>query len=237
LQDDEPAYSTAADATLPHEIQPRKVLQNNSAELRADENLDCLDRGLGALDSAEGIEIGAFGAAYEDAHEFEPLGDARTQVELTFHTPANPFGEGFDEEEIVVDRYANMAANYVSDLIDQQDGVSEIAAQIEDLARGTGESARHADVISLPQASEPESPELEIEFAESPALEPAVPETEYRKPLRVHGGSEKFHPASDPVLPEEPSVTRRAEPRRKNGETTPPKRREYRTLFSTLRNR
>ncbi|MCE9526143.1 MAG: hypothetical protein K8R36_08830 [Planctomycetales bacterium] len=49
--------------------------------------------------------------------------------------------------------------------------------------------------------------------------------------------NEAFDPASDPVLPEETSVTRRDEPRRPLAETARPKRREYRTLFSTLRNR
>ena len=250
LQDDEAAvYSTEAEAILPQETQrftPAEIrgrathgdeLQETSAEIRAGENLDRLDRGLSALDSAEGIELGTFGDAYEDVLEFEPLGDAATQVELTFHTPANPFGEGFDEEEIVIDRYANMAANYVSDLIDQQDGVGEIAAQIVELARHTAESARPAAVTSPPAANEVEQPVLEIEFSKAVAMEPAVPDADFSEPLRVHGGSDTFHPASDPVLPEDTSVTRRDKPRCEPGGAARPKRREYRTLFSTLRNR
>lgn len=196
------------------ETQASRNLQKSSAEVRVGENLDRIDCGLGALDTAEGIEFGTLGEMYEDAVEFEPVGDAATQVELTFTTPANPFGEGFDEEEIVIDHYANLAASFQPDLLDQQDNTREVAAQILDLAQQTAKVA---------------------------ALDPVLPEVETSEPLRVHIESavelEGFNPANDPVLPEEASVTRHDEPRRPLGGKSRPKRREYRTLFSTLRNR
>ncbi|MFN0019900.1 MAG: ExeA family protein [Pirellulaceae bacterium] len=211
-------WATSATTTQRDEIQPSYDYRETQAELRIGENLNCLNSGLGALDSAEGIEFGTFGDLYEDAVEFEPVGDAGTQVELTFSTPANPFGDGFDEEEIVVDHYANLAANYVSDMLDHQDGTREIAEQIVELARQTSTAAQSAAIL---------------------------PEADFSEPLRVHvesqgenvHESDAFDPASDPVLPEETSVARRNEPRRPLGGTARPKRREYRTLFSTLRNR
>ena len=227
LQDDEGAlYSTVQDGVEAAE---------SPAESRATVNLDRIDRGLGALDSAEGIEFGTFGDLYEDAQEFEPVGDSGTQVELTFSTPANPFGDGFDEEEIVIDRYATLAANHVSDLIDQQDGTFEIADQIMEMARRTATAAR--DVAAEAAVSEPE-PKVKVA-----AFDSGLREGELAEPLRVHVGIEPFNPASDPVLPEEPSVGRRDQPRQPGGAERPqrtvvkPQRREYRTLFSTLRNR
>src|SRR6185436_10483041 len=170
-------------------------------------NMDRIDRRLGALDSAEGIEFGTLGDLYENSKEFAPVGDAGTQVELTFSTPANPFGDGFDEEEIVVDRYAALAANHVSDLIDQQDGTFEIADQIMELARRTAAAARNV-------AEEPAASEEKPKVAKVAAFDPGLREGEIAEPLRVHVGTETFNPASDPVLPEETSVGRRDKPRR-----------------------
>ena len=221
LQDDEGAvYSTTQDAGPAAE---------SPAESRATVILDRIDRGLGALDSAEGIEFGTLGDLYEDVQEFEPVGHTGTQVEITFSTPANPFGDGFDEEEIVIDRYATLAANHVSDLIDQQDGTFEIADQIMELARRTASATRN---VAEEGAAIEEKPKV-VKVA---AFDPGLREGEIAEPLRVHVGIETFNPASDPVLPEETSVGRRDKPRRPV-DAARPKRREYRTLFSTLRNR
>jgi type II secretory pathway predicted ATPase ExeA len=229
LQDDEGVvFATTPDAAPAAE---------SATESRAAVNLDRIDRGLGALDSAEGIEFGTLGDLYEDAQEFEPIGDAGTQVELTFLTPANPFGDGFDEEEIVIDRYATLAANHVSDLIDQQDGTFEIADQIMELARRAATAAR-------PVAEEAATIEEEPKVVKVAAFDPGLPAADIGEPLRVHVGIETFNPASDPVLPEEKSVSRRDKPRQPGEPARPQRssliktqRREYRTLFSTLRNR
>lgn len=211
----EPAsHDTGAKTIQFDEIQKIRARQMGQAEERMEDNLDCINSGLGALDTAEGIEFGTLGEMYEDAVEFEPAGESATQVELIFTTPANPFGDGFDEEEVVIDHYANLAASLRPDLLDQQDGIREVAEQIVDLAQQT---------------------------AKAVALDPVLPEAEPSEPLRVHVENvvelEGFNPASDPVLPEEASDTRHDEPRRPLGGKSHPKRREYRTLFSTLRNR
>ena len=163
------------------------------------------------------------------------MGDAGTQVELTFSTPANPFGDGFDEEEIVIDRYATLAANHVSDLIDQQDGTFEIADQIMEMSRRTASAVQPVAAEAAPSNKEPK-----VKVA---AIDPGLPEGDPAEPLRVHVGAEPFNPASDPVLPEETSVSRRDQPRQPGGAARPQRtlvktpRREYRTLFSTLRTR
>ena len=214
--------------TIPFDlVQKSNDRSNPQVEVRVDRNLDSIDGGIGALDTAEGIEFGTLGDMYEDAVEFEPVGDSATQVELTFTTPANPFGDGFDEEEVVIDHYANLAAAHVADMIDDQDGVSRIAAQIAELAQQSAESARPTEMS--PFVMEPKK------------LDSVLPKADASETLRVHvenvAETEGFDPASDPVLPEEAIASRHAEPRRPLGGNSRPKRREYRTLFSTLRNR
>jgi len=229
LQDDE---GVANASTISATTERGYKLPDASVELRAELNFDRVDRGLGGMDSAEEIGLSTLADHYEDALEFEPTGDGGTQVELTFSTPANPFGDGFEEEEVVTDRYAGLAA--YSQGSGGQDDVSDVAAQIVELAR-------HAAVAAKPVAKAPLvsiNPDLE-EAAETEV------EVEFSEPLRVHGANEGFNPASDPVLPEEAGAGWRDGSRRPVGgvaqpahkDAARPKRREYRTLFSTLRNR
>ena len=206
---------------LADEAAPAQGAGEVPAELRATANLDRIDRGIGALDSADGIEFGSLPGNLEDAQEFEPVDFSATEVELTFTTPANPFGDDFHEEEIVVDRYAVLAA--AARQRERYQGESyDLAGQMWELAG------------SAPQA--------EVSFEES------------AEPLRVHAAGE-FNPANDPVLPEEPALRggrkqsvvanrdeivmlpEEASVQGKLPGVSRPKRREYRTLFSTLRSR
>lgn len=196
-----------------------------SPELRTERNLDWLDRGLGALDSVAGINVGSLESQNEDAQEFEPSGDASTQVELTFTTPANPFGDDFDAEEIVIDRYASLAAEASQRNGAGQDDFSDVAAQILELGRQAAKSSQ--PVAKLPTISS----EAELEANETEV------DVEFEEPLRVHVSSAAFNPASDPVLPEDASSVRRDDLPKPPGAAARTKRREYRTLFSTIRNR
>jgi type II secretory pathway predicted ATPase ExeA len=48
--------------------------------------------------------------ALVDMHEdFQPAGSIGPEVELVFDDLSNPFGEAFEEEQIVIDRYANLS--------------------------------------------------------------------------------------------------------------------------------
>ena len=205
------------------------------AELRATVNLDRIDRGLSALDSADEIEFGSLSGDLNDAREFEPVDASATEVELIFTTPANPFGDNFDEEEIVVDRYATLAA------------------EAPQRVSFTAES--HPWSKSGWELDETVEPAAELYFETAHEKAPASGKSS--EPLRAPAAAaEEFNPASDPVLPEEPShsgsrrqsaVARREEivalPEDvgSRGKKLPglarPKRREYRTLFSTLRSR
>lgn len=44
--------------------------------------------------------------------DFEPIGSIGPEVELVFDSPANPFDEEFDEEEVVICRYGSTAEKY-----------------------------------------------------------------------------------------------------------------------------
>jgi len=44
--------------------------------------------------------------AEDEEEDFQPVGSIGPEVELRFAEPVNPFGEPFEEEEVVVDRYA-----------------------------------------------------------------------------------------------------------------------------------
>ena len=44
----------------------------------------------------------------DDSGEFSPAAESGTEVELIFHEAHDPFGSHWDEEEVVIDRYASL---------------------------------------------------------------------------------------------------------------------------------
>jgi type II secretory pathway predicted ATPase ExeA len=62
-------------------------------------------------------EVGRIQQALADMHEdFQPAGSIGPEVELVFDDFSNPFGETFEEEQIVIDRYAKLPAGRQSPL-------------------------------------------------------------------------------------------------------------------------
>ena len=203
---------------LPDEGEPASTAE------RAEKKLDDLERTMAALDSAEGIELGTRGDVREDAGEFEPVGELGTQVELTFETPANPFGDGFDAEEMVVDHFASLAETFRAG---GRDDVSDVAAQIVELASHAASAPQAAPTpaSALPTAAERDQTDEEnLVFSSADATEV---ELDFHESIRLPSAGD-FNPASDPVLPDDG-------PRRPLASKPRTKRREYRTLFSTLR--
>jgi hypothetical protein len=75
--------------------------------MAAEVNLDQIERRLRELDD-----------------DFQPAGSIGPEIELRFEGVADPFGEVFEDEEIVIDRYASLEADVFSDrpLVNSSEG-------------------------------------------------------------------------------------------------------------------
>lgn len=166
----------------------------------------------------------------DDASSFEPLGMYQPEVEMVFAAPQHPFGGSFEEEEVVIDRYASLEAQTLRSRphVTSREG-REIATLM-----GTGAAHRKLGIVSADTSYESElAPVTESEAQDDP-----------------------FDPASDPVMPDYyPQVSENTIPTRtvavveepevivvdRPGEasTAEPsgraKRQEYRQLFARLR--
>lgn len=226
---DEPINS-AATVVGPFQSQPADA---------AAENLEKVENGISAL-REEGSEFTAEPLPKEgEPDDFAPVDDSATEVELVFHSAHDPFGGGWEEEEVVIDRYA---------LLEE--------ARLRRVASDEGRRLSAA----LDAASPPSIPRL----AAPPHDDAADESIEQHIATTVNElGQEAapFDPASDPVLPEEPvaSVPSRPAtmslrelagddrdmivvqdpppPARATSPSSTPKRQEYRQLFSNLRKR
>jgi type II secretory pathway predicted ATPase ExeA len=212
---DEPAQSPALQPALP-----------NVGDAAAAQ-LDAIDRGLSALASGapQADEIAAF-----SADDFSPVAATGTEVELIFHSAHDPFGGQWEQEEVVIDRYA---------LLEDAALRSRKAPRSEE-GRAIGAAIAQA-------LQQPESAAI-LPLAQDEVAEPGV----------TISATADFDPASDPLLPEMPAALPRskrgpislraiAEDDRDlivvDDETPPPaiplsggpRRAEYRQLFSKLR--
>jgi type II secretory pathway predicted ATPase ExeA len=225
---DEPITSNAATV-----VGPFRSIEGDSAA----EQLDTIESGLSALREDES------GFSQEplpregEPDDFAPVDENATEVELIFHSAHDPFGGGWEEEEVVIDRYAVLEE-----------------ARLRRVASDEGRLIAAA----LDSATQPIKPKL----AQTPLEEP-IEERIAMDVAELAAEVAPFDPASDPLLPEEPVtqiLPRRAaislrdlagddrdiivvqEPALPPASSTPPpssppKRKEYRQLFSTLRKR
>ena len=168
-------------------------------------------------------------AAGESSGEFSPADPSGTEVELIFHSSHDPFGGHWEHEEVVIDRYASL-----------EDAAVRNRRQVtSDEGRAIGAAVSAAAV-----PGEPAQPREDEPVTQNSMTIPA---------------SAAFHPASDPLLPEEPPTpqSRRATVSLNElgqddrdlivveddqaGAVPPlagrPRRPEYRQLFSSLRNK
>lgn len=197
--------------------------------------LDAITHSLAQFEEPAGA-CAATAASASDA--FVPSA-ASTEVELFFDPGHDPFGGHWDEEEIVIDRYASLEQT----AIPTQRVVSEEGRAFGAAVRACYEPAASPDVPS-----------------EAPRVIPVV----HPRPQPGRDGDEElpatiaaqadFHPASDPLLPEHPAPARHRGPLSlrqlgqddrdiilvESEEHDPlpplrPGRSEYRQLFSRLR--
>jgi len=219
---------------LAEEAAPRAVAGTIGPSLgdAALAQLDDIERQVRAMES--GYEVG----------DFSPAAESGTEVELIFHEAHDPFGSHWDEEEVVIDRYASL-----EDAALRNRGRTTSGEGQEIGALVTAALAPPPQIVPAPRPSEDDS-----DFEPVPAIAAAA-----------------FNPASDPVLPEEPTDRAGLERERRqpalrpratislraiaeddrdiivvDDDTPPPapippagrpKRQEYRQLFSSLRNK
>lgn len=192
--------------------------------------LDAIHRTIDSLadeESRAGIITGTA------ADGFSPALESGTEVDLVFHNAHDPFGSHWEEEEVVVDRYASLED-----------------AALRNRQRTTSDEGR-AIGAAVSAAMKSLSP------ANSDAAELSDDESEIPAALAMTAA---FHPASDPLLPEESPSTVRARkatislrsiaeddrdmivvdndvPQQPAPRSGRPRRPEYRQLFSNLRNK
>jgi hypothetical protein len=195
------------------------------------------DTALARLDEVE-RHVREIEPAPGDA-EFSPASESGTEVELIFHEAHDPFGSHWDEEEVVIDRYASLEDKA---LRNRQRVTSSEGQMIGALVT--------AALDAPPQVAAPRPRDDEPAGEPEPAI----------------AASAEFDPASDPLLPEEPSdlparmqtefsqratislrsiaeddrdmiVVDEDEPPAAPPPAGRPRRQEYRQLFSSLRNK
>ncbi len=103
-----------------------------------DEQLDRIERQLAAIDE-----------------DFQPAGSIGPQVELVFSQSLDPFGEAFDEEEVVIDRYASLEANVFAQrpMVRSQEG-HDLGQLLAPWMTSTGLSASFDSSAPKPAAEE-----------------------------------------------------------------------------------
>lgn len=193
-------------------------------------NLDSISRTLDTLQQG-GASDGLIGGVAAD--DFSPAAMGGTEVELFFHGAHDPFGGQWEEEEVVIDRYASL---------------EDAALRSRRVTSDEGRAIGAAVSAVAGEASEPVEQRGTADRNVCPTEEATI------------AASAEFHPASDPLLPEEMPLAERtrrtavslrsvAQDDRDlivvDEEQSPrpgppvgrPRRPEYRQLFSRLRSK
>jgi hypothetical protein len=161
-------------------------------------------------------------AAARDDEEFQPVGSIRPEVELVFHGPHDPFGQPFDEEEVVIDRYASLEAGGLRrrPRVSSDEG-RQLAAALAAAERGD-ESPNLAIAAETrhPRPAAQASPEFD------PAHDPVMPEP---NPRRSRSEAAELEDDSDLIVVDDGFERRGAAP------VGRARRQEYRQLFAKLR--
>jgi type II secretory pathway predicted ATPase ExeA len=118
--------------------------------------------------------------------DFQPAGSIGPEVELVFHRSSDPFGEAFDEEEVVLDRYASLEANLFDSLPHVQ-------------SREGGELSS----LLAPWTNQEQDPPLGIAKSEQPVAAKSAVRSEFAAPA-----ASVSHKASGIVLHDEPARDR-----------------------------
>jgi len=165
------------------------------------------------------------------ADDFSPAAEGGTEVELLFHGAHDPFGGHWEEEEVVVDRYASLEdavlrSQRVTSGAGQAIGAAVSAAVAGDVARnderlqvaGAGKSRGESDASAAADLNPADDPLLPEEIpVEEPRRRPVLLRAVAQDDRDMIVVDDESPPASVPVV-------------------SRPRRPEYRQLFSKLRN-
>jgi type II secretory pathway predicted ATPase ExeA len=127
-------FGSPASSSAPTLVGPYQPTQAHAAEA----GLDAIQARLAALDE----ELPREG----DPDDFSPADDNQTEVELIFHSAHDPFGHGWEEEEVVIDRFAPLPASRLRRVT--SDESRELAAAIG-LRESLSERESASPTISL----------------------------------------------------------------------------------------
>lgn len=145
--------------------------------------------------------------------DYNPPTTRIPEVELVFGEPDNPFDEEFAEEEIVVDRFADLDSSAFADrpLVASAEGrelgvlLNELRDRTDSSAydRGTG-SSNHPPIYSLDRSNDEPPPVWNVPDASED--ETADPSERRSEIIAADMRRSELRPAEDPVLPEESST-------------------------------
>jgi type II secretory pathway predicted ATPase ExeA len=165
--------------------------------------------------------------------DFNPAAVNGTEVELFFHGAHDPFGGEWDEEQVVLDRYASLQDTALRSQRVMSDEGRAIRAAITAALDGR---SRAAEQPHVPVSSPPVWPQaddaavsISIETNFSPATDPLLPEEPTigmpgHRPLRTIAEDDR-----EMLLIDEEQKPRKTSP------PSRPRKMEYRQLFSKLR--
>jgi hypothetical protein len=164
--------------------------------------------------------------------DFMPAAVNGTEVELRFHSAHDPFGGQWEDEEVVIDRYASLedaALRRQRVTSDQGRAIADaVAAAVGTRPEPVGPGAVDGGVN---REQDGESAELDIDF--DPASDPLLPEEAAADNLPRRAVVSLRSVTQDDrdmiVVDDEPSTPSAPT-------TNRPRRPEYRQLFSRLRN-
>jgi type II secretory pathway predicted ATPase ExeA len=181
-------------------------------------NLDAISSTLNMLQK----EPAGGGISGKAADEFSPAAASGTEVELFFHGAHDPFGGQWEEEEVVIDRYATL-----------EDAALRGRRVTSDQGRSLGAAVSAAAEFTAPdtRSAQPAAENVVVEF--DPANDPLLPEEPVEPPRPRRSAATLRTIAQDDrdmIVVDEDETPRSPPPT-----TSRQRRPEYRQLFSTLR--
>jgi type II secretory pathway predicted ATPase ExeA len=194
-------------------------------------NLDSISR---TLDSLNHGSAAAASTGPRIGDEFSPVQETGTEVELFFHGAHDPFGSHWEEEEVVIDRYASLEDAALRGRRVTSDEGRAIGAAVSAAADNEAGTTKKPAIVATEKYTDDEVPSaISATIVFDPAGDPLLPEE----------STESDHPRRAAISPSGISQDDRdmivvddQEPKRSAPLAPRPKRAEYRQLFSRLRN-
>lgn len=167
--------------------------------------------------------------------DFHPAGRIGPEVELTFPSTRDPFAESFEEEEIVIDRYAALDARVLENRpqVRSEEG-RRIASILPEAPKARHQAPSHSQPVAVAASPKPVAVQLrpvhddvDIVFPPDESLEPLTTPVTTAAEL-----DEEAHDDRDIILIDDDEESFPVNSHKPAGRAT---RQEYRGLFARLR--